>query len=44
MQAGQQFELLGTWYEIVSVRGASIIAREVTGCGDLFWIIEDDLP
>ena len=41
MKVGQIFLLDGKSFEVVAVRGASIIAR--TDCGTLFWIIEDDL-
>ena len=43
MEKGKRFQMFGELYEVVCVKGASLIARKVSSCG-LYWIIEDDLP
>jgi hypothetical protein len=43
MEKGKILQMFGETYEVVYVRGASLIVRKVSGC-DLYWIIEDDLP
>lgn len=44
MKIGQELSIPNFGiYEIIGVRGASILARKI-GHGAIFWIIEDDLP